>query len=117
VRFTLVAIVAGLALPLSAAALPAQAAPASIAARDSQLRSAARLRAPHHPLLSSERSMGQLELVSARPSRRDGEVFMIVGGALLLTGLLVDETLISIAGVGIGAYGVYVYLNSSPKRS
>jgi hypothetical protein len=41
---------------------------------------------------------------------------MIVGGAVLLTGLLVDEAIISIAGVAIGGYGLYVYLDSSPKR-
>jgi hypothetical protein len=117
VRFILVAIVTGLALPLSAPALLAQAVPASVAARESQLRSAARLRPLPHPWLASDRPMGQLEVVSARASRRDGEVFMIVGGALLLTGLLVDESLISVAGVGIGAYGVYVYLNSKPKHS
>jgi hypothetical protein len=42
---------------------------------------------------------------------------MVVGGAVLLAGLLADETIISIAGVAIGGYGLYVYLNASPKRS
>lgn len=41
---------------------------------------------------------------------------MIIGGAILLTGLLIDEALISITGVAIGGYGLYVYLNASPQR-
>jgi hypothetical protein len=41
---------------------------------------------------------------------------MIVGGAVLLAGLLADETIISIAGVAIGGYGLYVYLDAPRKR-
>jgi hypothetical protein len=41
---------------------------------------------------------------------------MIVGGAVLLAGLLVDEAIISIVGVAIGGYGLYVYLNADRRR-
>jgi hypothetical protein len=51
-----------------------------------------------------------------RPTRRQGEILMIVGGAGILTGLLVDEALVTIAGAAIGGYGLYVYLQASPKR-
>jgi hypothetical protein len=52
----------------------------------------------------------------SRASRRDGEILMIVGGALILTGLLVDEGVVAIAGAAIGGYGLYLYLRSSRKR-
>jgi hypothetical protein len=35
---------------------------------------------------------------------------MIVGGAVLVTGLIVDESLITIVGVAVGGYGLYLYL-------
>ena len=46
-------------------------------------------------------------------------VLMIVGGALIVTGLLVDDeasTLLYIAGAGIGGYGLYLYLQSPTTR-
>lgn len=47
---------------------------------------------------------------SAQRKRGQAEVLMIVGGAAIVTGLLVDESLITIAGVGIGGYGLYLHL-------
>jgi hypothetical protein len=38
---------------------------------------------------------------------------MIVGGAVLVTGLLVDESLVTIAGVAVGGYGLYLYLRET----
>jgi hypothetical protein len=38
---------------------------------------------------------------------------MIVGGAGILTGLLVDEGLITIAGAAVGGYGLYLYLQAT----
>ena len=47
-------------------------------------------------------------------------VLMIVGGALIVTGLLVDEndasTILYLAGAGIGGYGLYLYLQSPDTR-
>jgi hypothetical protein len=35
---------------------------------------------------------------------------MLVGGAGIITGLLVDESLITIAGAGVAGLGLYFYL-------
>jgi hypothetical protein len=46
-------------------------------------------------------------------------VLMITGGALLLTGLLVDgdaSSILIIAGAGIGGYGLYLHLQSPDAR-
>lgn len=103
-----------LAIPLSIDPLEAQRATRGIAPLPAELTRAARLRAPTEPLVA--RAASSPQLVVARPSRKQGETLMIVGGAVLLVGLLADETIISIAGVAVGAYGLYVYLNASPKR-
>jgi hypothetical protein len=50
---------------------------------------------------------------TARGDRRQGEILMIVGGAGILTGLLVDESLITIAGAAVGGYGLYLYLRAT----
>lgn len=45
-------------------------------------------------------------------SRAPGATLMIVGGACLLAGILVGGdggTVLILAGIGIGAYGVYLY--------
>jgi hypothetical protein len=47
-----------------------------------------------------------------RSRRRKGEVLMIVGGAGILTGLLVDEEIVTIAGAGVGGFGLYLFLTS-----
>jgi hypothetical protein len=56
------------------------------------------------------------QAVLARPSKKTGETLMIVGGAVLLVGLLADEAIISIAGVAVGGYGLYVYLDADSRR-
>ena len=78
------------------------------------MRAAAGLRLPAATLVRTEPVRQSIAV--ARPSRRQGEVLMIVGGAVLLAGLLVDEAIISIAGVAIGGYGLYVYLNADRRR-
>jgi hypothetical protein len=42
--------------------------------------------------------------------KRTGAVLMIVGAAGLVTGLIVDEPIVTIAGAGVGGYGLYLYL-------
>jgi hypothetical protein len=50
--------------------------------------------------------------VSTLAARRrgEGEVLMIVGAAGIVTGMLIDEGLISFAGAAIGLYGLYLHL-------
>jgi hypothetical protein len=107
---------AALILPFSGKAVQAQGPAVSLRPQSAELVAGARLRIPDQPPLSSGQIGPNLHLITARPSKRTGETFMIVGGAVFLAGLLADEAIISIAGVAIGGYGLYVYLDASPKR-
>jgi hypothetical protein len=111
-----VMLLAALILPFSAEVAHAQQPAVSLAPSSAELVAGARLRIPDQPLLSSEQIGHNLDLVAAKPSKRTGETLMIVGGAVLLVGLLADEAIISIAGVAIGGYGLYVYLDASNRR-
>ena len=42
--------------------------------------------------------------------RGPGVALMIVGAAGVVTGLLVDESIVTIAGAGVGLYGLYLYV-------
>jgi len=50
---------------------------------------------------------------TVRGGRRQGEILMIVGGVGILTGLLADESVITIAGAAVGGYGLYLYLRAT----
>lgn len=42
--------------------------------------------------------------------RGEGEVLMIVGAVGIVTGILIEEGLISLIGAGVGLYGLYLHL-------
>ena len=42
--------------------------------------------------------------------KKEGVVLMLVGAGGLVTGLIVDESVITIAGAGVGGFGLYLYL-------
>jgi hypothetical protein len=88
----------------------------SIAPTTVELSATAHLRLPRSQATVSEQRGLVTDGYYARAGRRDGEILMIVGGAVILTGLLVDEGLITIAGAAIGGYGLYLYLRAAPKR-
>jgi hypothetical protein len=88
----------------------------SVASTPTELSTAAELRLPTRGIHWFDQRALAAHARYSRASRRDGEIFMIVGGALIVTGLLVDEGLVAIAGAAIGGYGLYLYLRSSPKR-
>jgi len=49
---------------------------------------------------------------ASRMGPREGRVFAIVGGAALISGLLIGGdagTVIAIGGVGLGLYGLYIW--------
>jgi hypothetical protein len=117
-RFTPAAVFAVLAVPVLTEALHAQR-PAinSIAPTAAGLSIAAQLRLPQSPVILFEGRTLRAEGDYARASRRDGEVLMIVGGAVILTGILADEGLITIAGAAIGGYGLYLYLRKERRSS
>jgi hypothetical protein len=65
--------------------------------------------------LSPRRSTSTSKGVNAmrRPSRGSGVGLMILGGAALVTGLIIGDnagTVIAVGGALIGLYGLYVYL-------
>ena len=58
-------------------------------------------------------SAGERMTQGSRGNRRQGEILMIVGAVGIVTGLLVDEDLITIAGAGVGGFGLYLYLQAT----
>ena len=46
-------------------------------------------------------------------SRRSGALLMIVGVSGIVTGLVVDEPVVTIAGAVVGGIGLYMYLDNS----
>jgi hypothetical protein len=115
-RLRSVMMLAALILLFSGQAVQAQRPAVSLAPSSAELVAGARLRISAQPVLLSEQIDSDLELVAAKPGKRTGETLMIVGGAVLLAGLIADEAIISIAGVAIGGYGLYVYLDASNRR-
>jgi hypothetical protein len=110
-------LMAGLAL-IGFAALPgktvAQAAGAvAIAPSPETLRAAAPLRLTAGQPLEPLRSAGERMTQASRGNRRQGEILMIVGAAGIVTGLLVDEDLVTIAGAAVGGFGLYLYLQAT----
>lgn len=47
---------------------------------------------------------------AARAGRGQSSTLMIVGGAAIVTGLLLDEGVITFVGAGVWLYGLYLYL-------
>jgi hypothetical protein len=110
-------LVVGLALLAFAAGpgrLTAQGAAARpIAPNQELLIASAQLGMPASQPFGLERPAGVLMTQRARGNRRQGEILMIVGVAGLVTGLLIDEDLITIAGAGVGGFGLYLYLQAT----
>jgi hypothetical protein len=112
-RPVLTAGLAVLGFIISPRAAAAQAAVAGLIAPGSEeLRTAADLRLPPAQPEARMSLRGGLTTSSSRGDRREGEILMIVGAAGIVTGLLVDEDLITIAGAGVGGFGLYLYLKA-----
>jgi len=84
-----------------------------IAPSHQALDAAERLRLPSGQDFRSERLSGDLLMRESRGKRRQGEILMIVGAAGIVTGLLVDEALVTIAGAAVGGFGLYLYLQAT----
>jgi hypothetical protein len=110
-------LLAGLALLAVAGApgiLSAQtAASQPIAPTYETLAATAQLGLPAGTAFDVERPGGALMTQRARGNKRQGEILMIVGVAGIVTGLIVDEDLITIAGAGVGGFGLYLYLQAT----
>lgn len=107
----------GALVALAAATIPqrllAQGRAAMIAPSPEALMATAALHSTPSRSFTATRPSLVADVDNARGSRRRGEVLMIVGGAVLVTGLLVDESLVTIAGIAVGGYGLYLYLRDT----
>jgi hypothetical protein len=113
-RRTLVVGFALLAFAGASSRLFAQgAAPEAIAPGEEMLAAAVQLRLPARQPLELERPSAAVMTQRPDGKRRQGEILMIVGAAGIVTGLLVDEDLITIAGAGVGGFGLYLYLQAT----
>jgi hypothetical protein len=113
-RLMLVVGLAFLAFAAGPGRLTAQAAAyRPIAPNQELLIATAQLGLPASPAFGLERPAGVLMTQRARGNRRQGEILMIVGVAGIVTGLLADEDLITIAGAGVGGFGLYLYLQAT----
>jgi hypothetical protein len=68
---------------------------------------------PREPRIAEKGTGAFIDLPQAR--NRRGVPFMIAGGAMFLVGAIVGDdggTLLLLGGVGLGAYGAYVYFGS-----
>ena len=77
------------------------------------LSAAAQLRLPAGPAVSLVPPAGELMTQGSRGKKGQGEILMIVGAAGIVTGLLVDEDLVTIAGAAVGGFGLYLYLQAT----
>jgi hypothetical protein len=73
------------------------------------LRTDGRLRLAGADLWNGE-TRSPVLLAGSRSDKRTGTALMIVGAAGIVTGLVVDESIITIAGAGVGGYGLFLYL-------
>jgi len=105
------ALVASTAAPASASAQSAVA--GLVAPSAGVLTAAAQLRLPASGLGSLVAPAGERMTQASRGNRRQGEILMIVGAAGIVTGLLVDEDLVTIAGAAVGGFGLYLYLEAT----
>jgi len=85
----------------------------TIAPGPETLTAAAQLRLPTGQSFSLVPPAGELMTQGSRGKKGQGEILMIVGAAGIVTGLLVDEALVTIAGAGVGGFGLYLYLQGT----
>lgn len=113
-RLTLVTGLVFLALATAPGRLVAQAAASQpIAPSRQAMVAAAQLRLPAGRPFRLERPIGARMTRLATGKRRQGEILMLVGAAGIVTGLVADEDLITIAGAGVGGFGLYQYLQAT----
>lgn len=100
-------------LVLSGVVLPVAAQQPSVAASPSVLEHSAALR------LEAESPAGGADLgramVYSGGRRHQGTVLMIVGAAGIVTGLIIDEDIVTLAGAVLGGVGLYMFLDSGGR--
>jgi hypothetical protein len=79
---------------------------------ESQMRATAVLRSPSHPFRQPLRVAADVLSPRRFNSRTPGATLMIIGGGAIVAGALVGGSggaLLILGGVGVGAYGFYLY--------
>jgi hypothetical protein len=72
---------------------------------------ACRLARHHNLAAAAAELLGEARTPTvARAARGQSSTLMIVGGAAIVTGLLLDEGVITFVGAGVWLYGLYLYL-------
>ena len=105
-----VALILALAVwyPAAAQSLP----PSPTAAVVPAVSLAPTLAATHIGFAAEDQAPLPVNASAARMSPREGRVFAIVGGAALISGLLIGGdagTVLAIGGAGVGLYGLYIW--------
>jgi hypothetical protein len=100
-------LVVALVVPLRSAEAQA-AAPITLQPSADQMAALAQLQP--QVLATSEALPPFVSVSSEHGSRHEGTVLMIVGVAGLITGLLVDESVLTVIGAGVAGVGLYFYL-------
>lgn len=103
-----------LGLPLLVALVGATPAHAQSAGDRTSVQAAGALRAASHIPVAGSMSTADTRLTAVRrfSSRAPGATLMIIGGAAIVAGILVGGdggTILILGGVGVGAYGIYLY--------
>jgi hypothetical protein len=104
---------AGFLQAQSVASEPATVPPAvTAAAASSQMEAASRLQAGSPAELTAQLTPAPNEAAVAvsNGGSHEGEVLMIVGAAGLITGLIIGEDGLTVAGAIVGLVGLYLYL-------
>jgi len=60
------------------------------------------------PILAPSASMAAAKV--GHGGRKEAVALMVVGAAGIATGLIADESILIIAGAGVGGFGLYLYL-------
>lgn len=108
IRSFAIGLAVALCVPLQSA-LAQAAAPASLQPSAEQFAAAATL----SPLDVSTISVAPAPIASASVqsgTRREGVTLMVVGAAGMITGLLIDESAITILSAGLAGLGLYLYI-------
>jgi len=62
------------------------------------------------PVASSDSSANLATVAVARAGKRTGTALMIAGAAALVTGLIIDEDVVTVAGAIAAGVGLFLYL-------
>jgi hypothetical protein len=101
-----------LALAVSHPAAAQAPAPSPATAAALTISFAPTLAATHPGFSAEDQASLTVNAAATRMDRREGRIFAIVGGAAVITGILIGGdagTVIALGGAGLGLYGLYVW--------